>query len=60
MPIFILVSEFALPYHGGGASMWPIALAFGSLYGFMATGLGIAIAQFILKKRLRKDPTDMC
>ncbi|WP_161811228.1 hypothetical protein [Steroidobacter agaridevorans] len=25
----ILLDEFVLPYRGGGASMWPIALLFG-------------------------------
>ena len=26
---YVLLCEFVLPYRGGGASMWPIALIFG-------------------------------
>jgi hypothetical protein len=29
VPVFVLFAEFILPYKGGGASMWPIALMFG-------------------------------
>ena len=50
IPVFILVSEFILPYHGGGASMWPIALAVGSFYGSMTGGLGVVIASYYLKR----------
>lgn len=28
MPAFVIYAEFLLPYQGGGASMWPIALFF--------------------------------
>lgn len=51
IPILILVDEFLLPYRGGGASMWPIALAFGSFYGAMSGGLGVVLASFYLKKK---------
>jgi hypothetical protein len=51
IPIFILADEFLLPYQGGGASMWPIALAFGSFYGAMMGGLGVVIASYYLKKK---------
>ena len=50
-PVFILVDEFLLPYQGGGASMWPIALAFGTFYGAMTGGFGVALASYYLKKK---------
>jgi hypothetical protein len=56
MPVLILVDEFILPYQGGGASMWEIALAFGSFYGFMASGFGVVLAQFVIKRQSRKSP----
>jgi hypothetical protein len=51
IPIFILADEFLLPYQGGGASMWPIALTVGSFYGAMTGGLGIVIASYYLKRK---------
>jgi len=51
MPIFVLGSEFLLPYMGGGASMWPIALVFGSFYGVIAGGLGALAASFLLRRK---------
>jgi hypothetical protein len=56
LPLFILVDEFILPYQGGGASMWPIALAFGSFYGSMTGGLGVVIASYYLKKKKGDNP----
>ena len=50
VPSAILVGEFMLPYQGGGASMWPIALAFGSLYGALASGVGILAARVIFRE----------
>lgn len=44
IPIFILVEEFLLPYQGGGASKWAIALAFCGFYGSITGGLGAVIA----------------
>ena len=49
MPFAILIQEFALPYQGGGASMWPIALAFGSLYGAIASLVGVVIAKVFFR-----------
>jgi hypothetical protein len=54
MPVFILFTEFVLPYMGGGVSMWPIALAVGSFYGVIVGGLGVVIASFYLKRKKRK------
>ena len=49
VPAFVLFVEFALPYQGGGASMWPIALLFGGAYGAIASGVGVFIAGLIDK-----------
>jgi hypothetical protein len=43
VPTFVLVSEFVLPYQGGGASLWPIALFFGGIYGALAGGIGAGL-----------------
>ena len=50
VPVAILVQEFVLPYQGGGASMWPIALAFGSFYGAVASGVGILVARLVFRR----------
>ncbi len=55
MPAFVLLSEFVLPYSGGGASFWPIALAVGGILGIMAGGLGVGIAFFIVDRRSKKN-----
>lgn len=54
VPILVLVVEFMLPYEGGGASMWPVALLFGGLYGAIATGAGVGVGNF-LRKRTSAD-----
>jgi hypothetical protein len=51
LPILILLDEFLIPYHGGGAALWPIALAVGSFYGAMSGGFGVVIASYYLKRR---------
>lgn len=50
VPSFVLVAEFALPHGNGGASMWPIALAFGGGIGALAGAAGVALASWRLKK----------
>ncbi len=50
IPVLLLIERFIMPYHGGGASMWPIALAVGSFCGAMCGGLGVVIGSFYLKK----------
>lgn len=50
-----LFAEFVLPYRGGGASMWPIALIFGGLYGAIAGAIGIGLVTWLGKDR---DPDD--
>jgi len=44
VPGYVLFAAFVLPYQGGGASMWPIAMFFGGLYGLAAGGVGTFIA----------------
>lgn len=56
LPVLALLDEFCLPYRGGGASMWPIALIMGSFYGVITGGLGVAAASFYLKKRVNTPP----
>jgi hypothetical protein len=54
IPSLIMIDEFLLPYHGGGASMWSIALAVGSFYGAMTGGLGVVIASYFVKRNKMK------
>jgi hypothetical protein len=56
LPVIVLFDEFVLPYRGGGASMWPIALVMGGFYGVISGGLGVAVATFCLKKRANTQP----
>ena len=51
VPIFVLLAEFVLPYSGGGASMWPIALVFGGLCGAAASGVGLLVAVFFVQDK---------
>jgi len=55
MPAFVLLSEFVLPYSGGGASFWPIALVFGGILGIMTGGLGVGILVFIVDWQSKKN-----
>ena len=43
VPAAILYHEFFVPYQGGGASMWPIAVAFGGVYGLCAALVGVLL-----------------
>lgn len=56
IPIFVLFDAFVLPYRGGGASMWPIALVIGSFVGSLVGGLGVVIASYYLKKKDNSQP----
>jgi hypothetical protein len=53
MPSFFLITGFILPYKDGGASMWPIALIFGTIYGIIVGGLGVVAGAYFLKWQLR-------
>lgn len=57
LPALVLFDEFVLPYRGGGASMWPIALVMGGFYGVISGGLGVVSASFYLKKRGNTQPS---
>lgn len=46
VPVFVLFAEFILPYQGGGASMWPVALMFGGAIGAIAGGAGVVLASW--------------
>jgi hypothetical protein len=49
VPLAVLAAEFLLPYSGGGASMWPIALVFGGLWSAAAGALGTLVATRLLR-----------
>ena len=51
VPGFVLFAEFVLPYQGGGASMWPIAMFFGGIYGALAGAFGVLVAWQLTKNR---------
>ena len=53
VPAFVLFVEVALPYSVGGASMWPIALAFGAVCSAAAGGVGTLIAARLAKSTQR-------
>ena len=44
VPVFVLFGEFVLPYSGGGASLWPVALVVGGIAGAAAGGAGTLLA----------------
>lgn len=50
VPAFVLFAEFVLPYQGGGASMWPIALVVGGVCGAVVSAVGVLLGGWI--KRL--------
>ena len=54
-PTAILIDEFILPYRGGGASMWPIAIVVSIFYSLLGVAIGTSIAGYI--KRNRNDET---
>lgn len=54
MPAFVLFEEFVLPYRGGGASFWPIALVIGGIMGVVAGGLGTIIGIALKKGKEEK------
>ena len=47
VPVSVLFAEFALPYSGGGASMWPVALLFGGAYGAVASLVGVLAGRYL-------------
>ena len=53
MPASVLIAEFILPHKDGGASMWPIALIFGTIYGIIVGLLGVVAGAYFSRWRLR-------
>lgn len=51
IPAFVLFDAFVLPYRGGGASMWPIALVIGSFVGVLVGGIGVLTGSFCIKTK---------
>lgn len=48
---YVLLDVYALPYRGGGASMWPIAILFGAPVAFAGGLLGFFIGRRFWKPR---------
>ena len=48
--IKLLIDEYILPYQGGGASMWPIALITGGTVAFLMGIIGSSIIKFFKNK----------
>jgi len=53
IPVFVLL-DFFLNLSGGGASMFPISLIFGGIYGVLAGGGGAVAAAIFLKIKSNK------
>ena len=51
----ILLDEFVLPYRGGGASMWPLALLFGVPTAIAGSLLGLFFAWLLRPDRQVKN-----
>lgn len=51
VPLFVLISEFVIPYKGSGASMWLIALVFGGGIGTLAGGAGVLLTSWLTRKK---------
>jgi hypothetical protein len=52
IPLLVLASELLspfLPYFGGGASLWPIALTLGGVLGAVAGAIGVLMASTALQ-----------
>ena len=47
---YVLFCEFVLPYRGGGASMWPIALLFGIPVVLTGSACGLFLCRSIEKR----------
>ncbi|HEY0683466.1 MAG TPA: hypothetical protein VGD45_14120 [Steroidobacter sp.] len=47
--LWILFDSYVLPYRGGGASMWPLAILFGTPVAFLGAIFGVMLARSIAK-----------
>jgi len=52
---FVLFDAYVLPYRGGGASMWPIAIIFGGPVILAGSIVGILIAAQLRKRLAARD-----
>jgi len=51
----ILLDAYVLPYRGGGASMWPIAVLLGSPVVFLGAALGAFLGPRVMQPRDADD-----
>ena len=56
--LFILYDEFVLPYAGGGASMWPIAIALGAPVALLGAVVGLPAGNWLSGEPRSSLPTD--
>lgn len=48
VPIFVIFVEFLVPYQGGGASLWSVAVVLGGIYGAIASAVGTLLAKLVI------------
>jgi len=48
---WLLVNEYLLPYRGGGASMWPVALAVGGTAAALTSCCALALVKLVKPRR---------
>ena len=51
VPSYLVASEYMLPYLGGGASFFGIAIIFGTIFGAIAGCLGVLAAVMVIYLR---------
>jgi len=50
----LLYNEYFVPYQGGGASMWPIALIFGGSAAACVGALAAGVVQALVRRKVDK------
>ena len=55
---WLLFSEYVLPYHGGGASMWPIAQMFGGSFAAIVASGTAGLIVLLRAKPTQPDSSD--
>ncbi len=57
--LYLLLAEYILPYRGGGASMWPIALVVGgTLFGFTGMVFYFLSKGYFVRKKTDNNPSE--
>jgi hypothetical protein len=51
VPLYVLVAAFIHPSVALGATMWPLEILFGGLYGAAAAGIGVFVGSILAKRR---------